>query len=322
METSKQDVSELFRESGIDKQVVITTNEHMYTVKDDVEANWLFYTFFGFKELQKRLMQEGKMPRRAAIIGTGNGIDALGAYLILDGIEDLLITDIDPRVMGFSAENIEKNIPNDRSRPRIHSFVGDLCKPISEKALKVDLVYGNLPNLPSNSEDMAEGHNLSSLYKRGNGDLALPNYTRDYLLEMQMLFLDSAKSILNPGGSVLPMIGGRVPYELFLKMFAEAGLNLEELCSGFKRQTESDIVIPEYASAEKYGIVFSFYPYTEAREYLKKAGITNPTAEVDGMQLSGILRGYMINAREALNLYKRGIDIGHTVHFFRGILSN
>lgn len=320
METSEHDVSELFRKSGIDKQVVITTNKHMYPVKDDVEANWLFYTFFGFKELQKRLTHEGKTPRRAAIIGTGNGIDALGACLILDGIEELLITDIDPRVMGFSAENIEKNIPNYRSMPRILSFVGDLCKPISEKALKADLVYGNLPNLPSNSEDIAEGHNLSSLYKRGNGDLVLPNYIRDYLLEMQIWFLDSAKAILNPGGSVLPMIGGRVPYEFFPKMFEVAGLKLEELCSGFKRQTEPDVVIPEYANAEMGGVEFSFYPYNEAKGHLEKSGIANPTSEIDGRELSAALSGYRINAREALSLYRKGIDVGHTVHFFRGTL--
>jgi len=161
---------------------------------------------------------------------------------------------------------------------------------------------------------------LSSLYKRGNGDLVLPNYIRNYLLEMQILFLDSAKSILNTGGSVLPMIGGRVPYELFPRMFAEAGLGFEELCSGFKRQTEPDIVIPEYAGAEKDGITFSFYHFTEAKEHLKKLGITNPTTSIDGMELSNALGDYRVSAREALSLYREGIDVGHTVHFFRGVL--
>ncbi len=320
METSEQDVSSLFQESGIDKKVVVTTNEHMYTLKDDIEDNWLFYTFFGFRELNNRLIQEGKTPKRVAIIGTGNGVDALGTYFLIDGVEELLITDIDPRVMDFSLENIQKNIFGNNPRPIVQSFVGDLCKPISERALKVDLLYGNLPNLPSDSEDLSGGFKLSSLYRRENSGLRTPSYMREYLLEMQSLFLDSAKAILNPGGSVLPIIGGRVPYELFPKMFEEAGLNLEELCSGFKRQTEPDVVIPEYAGAEKDGIIFSFYPFTEVKKHLKKLGISNPTTRIDGMELSGALRDYSVSAREALNLYREGIEMGHTVHFFRGIL--
>src|SRR3989338_2183739 len=320
METSEQDISGLFRESGIEKHVVVTTNEHMYTVKEAIEDNWLFYTFFGFRELNKRLLHEGKIPKRVAIIGTGNGADALGAHMILDGIEELLITDIDSRVIGFSLENVEKNVPDDKPKPYVHTFVGNLCRPISKMGLKVDLVYCNLPNLPSDSDDIAEGRNLSSLYRRGNEDLALPNHIRDYLLEMQMLFLGSAGTILNQGGSVLPMIGGRVPYELFPRMFAEAGLNLEELCSGFKRQTEPDIVIPEYAAAERDGVIFSFYPFTETKEHLKRLGVTNPTTKIDGMELSSALRTYRVSAREALSLYREGIDLGHTVHFFRGVL--
>ncbi|MEK6876683.1 MAG: hypothetical protein AABX63_04675 [Nanoarchaeota archaeon] len=319
MQARKQDVSELFRESGINKKVVVATNEHMYTLKDDIEDNWLLYTFFGFRELNNRLIQEGKTPKRVAIIGTGNGVDALGAYFIIDGIEELLITDIDPRIMEFSVENIQKNISDDELG--IYPFVGDLCKPISERGLNVNLVYGNLPNLPSDSNDLLEGLKLSSLYKRENSGLRMPSYITAYLLEMQMLFLDSAKAILNPGGSVLPIIGGRVPYELFPRMFAEAGLSLEELCSGFKRQTEPDIVILEYAGAERDGIIFSFYPFTEAKEHLKKIGVANPTTRVDGMELSSALRDYRISAREALNLYREGIGVGHTVHFFRGTLN-
>ena len=318
METSKQDVSSLFRESGIEKHVVVTTNEHMYTLKDEIEDNWLFYTFSGFRELQKRLMQEGKTTKKAAIIGTGNGVDALGAYLLIDGIEELLITDIDPRVMEFSVENIRRNIPDDNLG--VYTFVGDLCKPISERGLNVDMVYGNLPNLPSDSDDLSEGLKLSSLYRRENSGLSMPSYITGYLLEMQRLFLDSAKAILNPGGSVLPIIGGRVPYELFPRMFAEAGLNLEELCSGFKKQTEPDVVIPEYAGAERDGIIFSFYPFAEAKEHLKKLGVANPTTKIDGMKLSSALRAYRVSAREALSLYREGIDLGHTVHFFRGVL--
>ena len=182
-------------------------------------------------------------------------------------------------------------------------------------------MYGNLPNLPSDSDDLSEGLKLSSLYKRENSGLTMPSYIAGYLLEMQRLFLDSAKFVLNPGGSVLPIIGGRVPYELFPGMFAEAGLNLEELCSGFKRQTEPDVVIPEYAGAERDGIIFSFYPFSEAKEHLKKLGIENPTARIGGMELSSALRDYRVSAREALNLYTKGIEVGHTVHFFRGTLN-
>ena len=101
-------------------------------------------------------------------------------------------------------------------------------------------------------------------------------------------------------------------------MFEEAGLNLEELCSGFKRQTEPDVVIPEYAGAERDGTIFSFYPFTEAKEHLKKLGVANPTTRIDGAELSSALRDYRLSAREALNLYRGGIEVGHTVHFFRG----
>lgn len=320
MNTNEQDIVRLFLEPRIDKKVVIATNEHMYPIKTDIEDNWLFYAFFGFKRLNRHLIQEGKTPKKVAIIGTGNGLDALGSYFIIDGIKELLITDIDPRVMGVSAENIEKNIPTDTFKPHVRPFVGDLCKPIAHKKLKADLVYGNLPNLPSDCEDIMEGHNLSSLYKRGDRNEAFPSYIRDYLLEMQMLFLDSAKSILNSGGSVLPMIGGRVPYELFPRMFAAAGLDFKELCSGFKKQTEPDVVIAEYANAERDGIEFSFYPYDEAKRHLEKLGIANPTSQINGRELSTALAAFKISAKEALCLFMKGLDVGHTVHFFRGIM--
>ncbi len=319
METTEQDVSELFRECGIERQVVITLNEHMYTLKTNAQDNWLFYTFFGFKELHKCLVQEGKVPKRMAIIGTGNGLDALGAYSTIDGIEQLLITDIDQRVIGLSRENVEKNIPDCSPEPRVHALVGDLCKPFSGRNLKVDLVYANLPNLPSEEENINEGYKLSSLYKKGKDDLITSKNAKDYLLAMQELFLHSAKGILNPGGSVLSIIGGRVPYELFSIMFSEAGFRLEELCSGFKRQTEPEIVIPEYANAERDDVEFSFYHYAEVRKHLKKLDISNPTTKIDGMELSIALRDYRVSAREALNLYRQGTDVGHTVHFFRGI---
>jgi hypothetical protein len=321
MGTIEGEVSKLFQESGIEKQVLITTNEHMYTIKDCIEDNWLFYTFFGFKELQNRLILEGKIPKKIAIIGTGNGVDALGTCSIINGIEELLITDIDPRVIPLSVKNVESNISNERYKPRINSFVGNLCNPLLEKSLKVDLVYANLPNLPSDSENIADGYNLSSLYRREKDNLDTSKDIRDYLLEMQQLFLHSAKGILNSNGSVLSIIGGRVPHELFFRIFTEEGLKLEELCSGFKRQTEPDVIISEYANAERGGIKFSFYHYTKAKEHLKKLDITNPTTKINGIELSNALKDYRISAGEALNLYRDGIDIGHTVHVFRGILS-
>jgi methylase of polypeptide subunit release factors len=319
MDVSEQDISRLLQESRIGRRVVIATNEHMYTIKDAIEDNWLFYTFFGFRELQKRLLQEGKRPNKVAIIGTGNGVDALGACLFIDGIEELLVTDIDSRVIDLSTRNIDNNIPEDRSKPKVFFFVGDLCNPLSERYLETDLVYGNLPNLPSDSDDLHEGINLSSLYRRGIREIRASGSIGDYLLEMQRLFLDSAKAVLRPGGSVLPIIGGRVPYGLFPRMFAEAGFNFEELCSGFKRQTEAEVIIPEYANAEMGRVRFSFYHYSEARGHLQKLGIGNPTAKINGKELSDILRDYGVSAREALSLYRGGIDIGHTIHFFRGI---
>lgn len=318
METIEQDVTELFRDFGINRRVAIVLNKHMYTVKTDIEDNWLFYTFYGFRELQDRLAGEGKKPKRAAMIGSGNGLDALGVYFAIDGLEKLLITDIDSRVIGLARENVERNLSRDNPKPRIYAVVGNLCKPISHRL--VDLVYGNLPNLPSESEEIDEGYNLSSLYRRENGE-DTSETAKDYRLEMQELFLRTAAGILNPGGSVLPIIGGRVPYEVFPAMFADAGFKFEEICTGFKRQTEPEIVIPEYANAERDGIVFSFYPYTEAKQHLKKLSITNPATKIDGMELSGALKDYRISAREALSLYNEGINIGHTVHFFRGTLN-
>jgi methylase of polypeptide subunit release factors len=314
-----QNITYLFKEDKLNRQILVATNENMYTLKEKEEENWLYYSFFAFHELSQALSKNRNKIKSFVSIGTGNGVDAIGAAIIFKGLKKVIITDINQNALSLSKRNILLNSSAYSCYPRVYSFRSNLCDELIKRRVKVDLVYGNLPNVPS-SENLSIGIRSASFYKQDTTKNKINPVFNKYLLEMQSLFLRSAKEVLHKGGMVIPIIGGRVPYRLFQKMFEEEGYSFEEICSGFKLQTEIPEMLPAYEEYEdKNEVCFDFYLYNECKELLRENGISNPTANIKGDELKEILKEFKVSAHKALQLSKSGVEIGHTCHVFKGV---
>lgn len=283
----KLDLSPLFKAVGIEKSGQITITEHLYEFYPDRPKDyWLYVAFLGF---QKYAKEHNKISSFASI-GTGAGIDAIGAYEIFKP-KQIIVTDIHPEIPAIAEKNIKDNIPSDVD---VIALEGDLCRPLIEKNLKVDLVYANLPNLPADQPPLDDNTSVSYYLKRDPQDC--PEKFQKYMLTMQYLFLKEAKQIVNQGGAVIDAIGGRVPYEILEDLFKETGYKFSELAGVYKVATEPHFELKGYAEAEKkYGVEFDFYNYTEAQEHWIKIENQN----LRGPELKKELQKYRVSATEA-----------------------
>ncbi len=314
-----QDVSFLFPKSR-DKKMLVKLNENMYPIKENVESNWLYYAFNGFEALKAEFMRQGMLAKTFATIGTGNGVDALGAAHIFDAIDEFILTDIDESTIFLAEENFKSNIDPSRAK-KVHAYAGDLCVPLTANNLKADIIYANLPNIPIWNDSRKEGFSLATFFEPfGNLGRRPPKSIKDFLLELQFRFLLSSKKALKKNGCVAILLGGRFPSKTFGKLFKATGFKRTELCNGFKIQTEARDVLTGYAKAEtENNKEFYFYLFKDALEKMRKHGaghITNLASD----ELEDTLSPFRVNAKQALKLYSKGVDIGHTCHMFRGYL--
>jgi hypothetical protein len=203
---------------------------------------------------------------------------------------------------------------------RVFPLIGSLCNPLRPYAGELDLIHGNIPNLPcSDEKDLSSGDDKGTFIKQK--DLgAVPSDYSAWGLESQYAYLRGAYEVLRKGGSVVTLLGGRFPLNLTDELFKRCGLELmPEFSVGFKYQTQPEIDYVGYHEIEKrYGIEFDFFRYEEALGILKGNKILNPTFKHSGQEIKDMLRNARVSAGEALELHKKGIRCGHTVHLFRG----
>ena len=314
MVTIQSDITGVLEACGIvtEKPVIITETDDTYPIKANTWDNWFPFAYLAFEELARK-----QNISSFATIGTGNGADAIGAMNIFGrNLETIVLTDIINAALQVSEQNVKKY----SAGKKVDALDGSLCQPLIQRGLKVDLMYENLPNIPD-GEWVSSGYKQASLYNPLLLPAASDKLVRDCLLESHYSLLKEAKYVLNPGGSVICSIGGRVPNKLLAGMIEGLGYKYGELVAGFKRQTEPWEVIPGYAKSEKSGIEFDFYKYDEAVRHFQLIGIRNPFAGLSGDKLKDLLIPYRISAREALKLYEQNTNyaIGHTVHMIRAI---
>ena len=309
----QHDVTELFG-LGDGHPKYIYLNERMYPVKDALEENWLYYAFAGFKELKNRLKVA---PSNFATIGTGNGVDALLAHHVFESLDEFYLTDIDPDVLGLSVMNFYQNA---NAPVKAFSFSGNHTEPLEKNGISADVIYANLPNIPLTDELQKSGFGLSTFHFFKD-EIRAPQTIEKYLLSSQYQFLKTCKNCLKEGASVIIMEGGRFPSKKFDELFNLAGFNLDNLCVGFKPQTEATEVLSGYAFAEKnYKTDFIFYDYEKAFDALSKIGKSNIILGEKKNFLEKELGAFALTASQALEEYKRGKVIGHTCHALRGTL--
>jgi|SRR3989338_5923510 len=314
MVTKQTDITDKLEACRImtESPVVITETDDTYPIKTDVWDNWFTFAYLAFQELAKR-----QNVSSFAAVGTGNGVDAIGAIKTFGkSLDTVILTDISKPALEISEQNVRRY----SAGKTVLAFEGSLCQPLIQRGLKVGSIYENLPNIP-NSENITSGYKQASVFNPMTFSVKSSQKIRDYLLESHYALLAEAKYALNRNGSVICSIGGRVPNRLLKEIVKQLGYNYEEMVVGFKRQTEPGEVIPGYAKAEINGIEFDFYRYDEAVKFLESLGFERPFAAIGGDKLKEILAPYRISAKGALLLSEQnpGYAIGHTVHMVRAI---
>lgn len=310
----KQDVSSLFSVVGLPQRVVIQATEHTYEVDArNPKNNWLYPAFRGFQILNMRLRQEGRRVETFASIGTGQGVDAIGAYSIFRP-RHIILTDIHPAVISVAQENVLKNVPK---AVRLLAYAGNLCEPLRDHGVRPDLIYANLPNIPFDGSGSPYSGQLTSTFFCQKWIPKCSPRIDHYLLGLQRAMIHEASKSLARGGSLVLNLGGRVPIPLVQKIFADAGLNYQELFTMFKVQSQSEWVLGGYARAEKrFSVAFDFYRFDTAQRLLKKS-----MRDEQGpcLQLKMILKPTHVTAAEAMKRFVYQHErIGHLVQVIRG----
>ena len=285
--------------------VIVNEGASTYPIKDDIWANWLPFAYKAF-----RLISQENI-RSFAAIGSGLGADAIGAIYAFKGLQKIVVTDLDDKLV----QTIEENVKRHAGSIEVISGVGSLCNPLRKKGITVDLMYENLPNIPD-SGNIIEGYRRASRFKL-DAFKAVNEHAKKYLLESHFAFLLEARESLNPGGSVICSIGGRVPYNIIFSIFEQAGYRAEEVVAGFKIQTEPDEVLPGYANAE-HGVEFDFYKYDEVAKRIDLKYLRT-LQKIKGNDLKRYLLPERITAKQSLRLYEKDpcYKIGHTIHMIR-----
>ena len=299
-------------------EITIIQDEGMYPFNKDREANWTYYTLKGLPFLRKNL---GRIPTNIACVAAGNGVEAIGMGIFFSEVENLVLTDIDNEVAAGGVANVLFNLPE--LMGKVTGRVGSLCDPLIQTGLEYDLIFGNVPNLICDEEkDLSNGNDKGTFMKENTLSSSIPEKFTQWGLATQYEFLTGAYKALSKGGSVVSLIGGRVPGSAIGDLFKNCGLKLQlDLPMGFKWQTQPEIDFKGYAELEKkHGVLFAFYEYDKAKEILEAAGISNPTTSMSSMQMKEILEGVEYTATDALKLYReKRTKFGHIVHMCRGV---
>jgi len=301
MNTWTLEIGDLFKEVGIPKTGVVEMNDNTYDFDPKhPKDSWLYPVLLGFQELKKR----GFDPKSFATVGTGSGIDSIGVYEIFH-TREIYQVDIHPNVPEIADRNAKKLIGDGAS---VQTFLGDLCSPLIDRGIKVDLVYANIPNIPSDELVWDRKVSASQFTARDAEDC--PQDLQKWLLTLQYLFLKQAHHILNPGGVVVDALGARVPHEFLKEVFTATGYKVDELVSIYKAQSEREDVLPGYVKSELVdGIEFDFYDHEKAWPFwhsdLESKRLKTP-------ELKEALRQFRISARQASeNFEKSGKNAGH-----------
>jgi hypothetical protein len=286
------------------RPVLLRQTDETYGLEPTPQDAWLPIAFRAFARLAERAPV-----RDVLIVGTGNGLDALGAAEIFP-LESLAVTDLFEASLAVSRENILGHLV-DPAAIDIAFHAGDLLATVPADA-RFDLVYENLPNVPATPETALErGINTGRFFRAG--DQRVPEVFDRYLLALHHRCLLEAHPHVRPGGGVLTAIGGRMPHEVAFDLHRACGYRPELLAFDVKRQVEPGLVIPPYARAEEQtGVRFTFY----APEAIALVAAARDSG-LDGGQLADAVAPDLVrlelSAVEAERRIARGEPVAHAV---------
>jgi hypothetical protein len=277
---------------------------HSYPLEPSPEQSWLPIAFRAFSRLAERIRV-----RDLLILGTGNGLDALGAIEIFD-LHSIAVTDLTSASLAVARENVLAHLENGAGL-ELGFHAGDLlsCLPAESRFC---LVYENLPNLPATAEVELDLGTIGGRFFDATG-LEVPHPFEEYLLGLHYRCLREAQDHVRDGGGVLTAIGGRIPDAVAFGLHRACGYVPELLAYDVKLQVEPDLVLPGYRRAEeRSGVEFRFYA-AEAAGVVRQARLSG----LDGQELADAVAGDLsllqVSAREAEALSRRGERVAHSV---------
>lgn len=301
------DITPLLKAAGLEHGASVELTENMSGLEPNFRDDWLYLGILSLGRLRGDLSIKS-----AACIGSGNGIDAIALLQFLPQLDQLFVTDILSGVLAPIRANIETNCAGRETR--VSYLCGRDCLPLPQK---VDLIYANLPLIMVGDDSLSRNLATTTLTE-ASSYLPLSDGPEDPLLSYSLLsqlgFLVSAKEKLNPGGKIITLLGGRVPFELLRLVFSRAGLKHREVYCAFKLQSDPQFV-EHYAGYEgTHNVNFTFYDYTKASNLLEqKWGIRAPdiVAPHSGTELAELLTPARLNAKQAFSLLQKGQAVGH-----------
>jgi hypothetical protein len=286
------------------RPIDLRLTERTYPLELSIEQSWLPIAFRAFERLARRRAVE-----HVLIIGTGNGLDALGAVEIL-GPRSLTATDLHEESLAVSRENVVTHLV-DPGSIALGFHAGDLMSCVPE-GRSFSLVYENLPNVTSSPDhDLRRGTIGGRFYPPT--EFAVPEPYARYMLDLHYRLLQQARPRLDHGGGVLTAIGGRMPDDIVFGLHRSCGLRPELVAFDLKLQAEPRLMVPPYSRAEsERGIAFRFYAAEAVAlvAELRAAGL-------DGQALADAaspdLELLSMSAAEALTRVERGLPVAHSV---------
>ncbi|MBI5798593.1 MAG: hypothetical protein HZB10_01535 [Candidatus Yonathbacteria bacterium] len=311
-------ITDLFSVAGMDHQgKIIISHPDMSGLETNPKDDWLYIGLLAIENIAQR---KGRATTSAAFIGSGNGIETIAALKLLSSLKTLYVIDLSPDVQPGVIANITANTGELLKGVQTFCLQGRDGHPLPQR---VDLIYGNLPLIMMDREEIrchplamttltdAEAYTHLS---QGPHDLL-----RRYSLLSQLGFLLSAKEKLNLDGTLLTLIGGRVPYYAITECFQRAGLGYRKLFTSIKRQSDPQF-LKQYAEVEvKEDVVFAFYDYKKAAEIIQGAlniAIPELIPHMDDEELKALLVPALLSAKEAYEQSRNGRAIAHIAHAF------
>ncbi len=224
----------------------------------------------------------GNKVTKFATIGTGSGLDAVGALEVFP-LEQLAMTDLHPAVVQAAAGNVLAATEGIHALSKVvNSMIalpGDLCSPLQVKPISFDLIYGkfpnpsaiyfvsscfpleNLPNIPLDTKmrKLFSGQTSSTYVPERHEKIV--NIANDSLLALHWLCMVQARELLAPQGAIISSMGGRVPISNMITMSESAGYNPDVLTYTWKIQSEPEEVIGGYKRNQEEGLgPVGFFP--------------------------------------------------------------
>ncbi len=291
------------------RPVRLELTEHSYPVEPSAAQSWLGVAFRAFSRIAAT-----RPIRDLLIVGTGNGLDALGAVEIFH-LRSLTLTDRSQAAISVARRNVLSHVANP-GEIGISFHAGDLlsCVPAAKRFC---LIYENLPNVRAAAGMDTEPGAIGGRFFDAS-ELRVPIAFQTNLLALHYECLQQARGRLRDRGGILTALGGRIPLELAFDLHRACGYRPELVAFDVKPQDEAELVVPAYCEAEEqHGVEFTFYA-PEAIEQVADHRRTGLEGNELAAAVEGELRARAMSAHEAMDRVRRGKAVAHSVLMILG----